>query len=361
MIVRISRLSALVRSTLFALSLVTIAAAQAPATVSAPTEAPSASTTIFDRVALIGASATAGFGVHVDAIGADGVSREMHGADLGDVLRAACMRPVVLSRYGTMWFFNDPLGTGQSQIDRVLRFKPSCVLGVDFLFWYGYGSINAHGEALTEESQRLELLEVGLAQLDRVVSTGVPVVVGDFPDMHESVGKMLRARQMPSNESLSKLNQRLVAWAATRPNVRVLHLSTLAPTLDRGDPIEIRGRTWSKDADGALLQRDRLHPTFIGAMAMLASACELAETCAPSAANTTPVFVACDETLCFDPAKVTERFLTHVRNGRQRDRAVAPPAATTPDESKPEESKPGDSKPSEVAPPTHPATPPAAD
>jgi len=288
------------------------------ATQSRPDTAPP-TVSIFDRVGLIGASATAGFGVRVDAVAEDGVSREIHGADLGDVFRAACLRPSLLSRYGTMFFFMDPLGTGRSEVDRVLRFKPTCVIAVDFLFWYGYGAINAEGKPLRNEDERLALLEVGLAQLDRVATTGVPVVVGDFPDMKDAVGKMLSASQMPAAETLTTLNARLAKWASTRTNVRVLHLSTLTPILDRGEPLTIRGRVWSKKGDGALLQRDRLHPTFIGAMAMLAKACELAESCAVPQGTAAPVVVACDESLCFEPTKVRERFLTQVREGRRRD------------------------------------------
>lgn len=306
-------------------------AAKIPEKTAASDTAP-ATVSIFDRVGLIGASATAGFGVRVDALGADGVSREIHGADLGDVFRAACVRPATLSRYGTMFFFMDPIGTGRSEVDRVLRFKPTCVLAVDFLFWYGYGAVNAQGTPLRNEDERLALLEVGLAQLDRIVETGVPLVVGDFPDMHEAVGKMLSKEQMPATKTLEQLNARLAKWASTHPNVRVLHLSTLAPSLDRGDPIEIRGRVWSKKADGALLQSDRLHPTFAGAMAMLAKACELAEICATRDGGSAPVFTACDETMCFEPSKVTERFLAQVREGRRaKDKASTPkPPAEAP-------------------------------
>ncbi|MBX3355717.1 MAG: hypothetical protein KF724_08465 [Phycisphaeraceae bacterium] len=279
----------------------------------------------YERVGLIGASATAGFGVRVDAVGEDGVSREIHAADLGDVFLAASQRPVTISRFASLWFFNDPLSTGRGAIDRMLAFKPTCVFAVDFLFWYGYGSTNAQGRRLENEEQRLGLLEVGLSELDRIVKTGIPVVVGDFPNMEASVGRMLRAEQLPKRETLERLNARLHEWAKTRPNVRVLPLSTLVPSLETGQSVDIRGRAWSKANDGELIQRDRLHPTFAGAMAMLAKACELMDLCVASdgdgntsSATVETTVTVCDETLCFEPVKLRERFIQQVREGRRR-------------------------------------------
>jgi len=295
----------------------------APAARDAKTTMPEATHShLFDRVGLIGASATDGFGVRVEGVAADGVSKEIHSADLGDVFNAACRRPVTLSRYASLFFYSDPLNTGQRAVDRLLRFQPTCVIAVDFLFWYGYGTIGADGGALRSEDDRLALLEIGLTQLDRLAQTGVPIVVGDFPDMREAVGKMLSDAQMPAPKTLQRLNERLSAWASTRPNVRVLTLSTLTPALEHGQPIEIRGRMWSKANDGALLQLDRLHPTFIGSMAMLAKACELAETCAragTSDASVAPaaMVVACDDSLCFEPTLLKERFLENMRAGRR--------------------------------------------
>lgn len=285
------------------------AATDAAGAARAEASSPVASRPTFSRVGLIGASATAGFGVRLDATAPDGVSKEIHGADLGDLMLAASSEPMIVSRLGSMWFFNDPVNIGRGQIDRLLRFDPTCVLGVDFLFWYGYGSRNLRGERMRNEDERLELLEEGLRQLDRAVELGVPVVVGDFPDMRGAIGRMLSPAQVPAPETIARLNARVAEWVAARPTVRLLPLSSLVPRLDEGEEVVIRGRTWSKSKDGPSVQRDRLHPTFIGALALAAAATEMAETCAPDG--------VCG-TLSFDPDLVVPRFLEQVRAGRQR-------------------------------------------
>jgi len=282
-----------------------------------PAVAPAAPTTLetFRRVGLIGASATAGFGVRLDTTTPDGSAKEVHAADLGDVLRAACSEPIVISRFGSIYFYDDPLGTGPREIDRVLRFGPTCVIGVDFLFWYGYGFRNIRGEPMRDESERLELLEEGLRQLDRVVQLGVPVVVGDFPDMSDSIGRILQAAQVPAKPTLVRLNARLAEWAATRSNVRVLHLSSLVPRLESGESLIIRGAPWSREQYGTTLQRDRLHPTFMGCVALMASACELAETCTSDG--------VCGK-FSFDRETLIPRFLEAKRRGRGASNTPVP-------------------------------------
>ncbi len=301
---------------------------------------------IFRRVGLIGASATAGFGVRVDAPAADGAPREILATDLGDLLLASCSKPIVVSRHGSIFFFSDPLNTGRSEVDRVLRFKPTVVIGVDFFFWYGYGTANIRGLPLANEDERLELLEEGLRQADRVVALGVPVVLGDFPDMRDSIGRLLSREQVPQQKTLARLNARIAEWASTRPNVRILHLSHLVPTLDGGDSVVIRGRTWNCGQDGAIVQRDRLHPTLVGCLAMLSAACELAETCTPDGTCST---------LDFDPATCTPRLVERLRGGRNR--ATRPNAASDPSAADPAPRE-GPANPAPAGAP--PATPPAS-
>lgn len=275
-------------------------------------------TTLFSRVGLIGASATAGFGVLVDDPTSD--PSLLHGADMGDILIASCSEPILVSRLGSVFFYADPLATGRGAIDRMLRFKPSVIVGVDFLFWYGYGTMNAKGGTLRREEERFDLLEEGLRQADRIVALGVPVVLGDFPDMHDSIGRMLSPEQVPEPATLARLNERVLEWASTRPNVRILPLSTLVPLLDRGASIMLRGRIWSRGVDGGILQDDRLHPTLTGSMALATAACELAEQCSRDG--------AC-RTLEIDPDRTKERLLETRRRERLL-RTASPPGADPP-------------------------------
>jgi hypothetical protein len=52
--------------------------------------------------------------------------------------------------------------------------------------------------------------------------------------------------------------------------VAVVPLARLVAELRSGKPFEAGRRTWSEAADGALIQRDQLHPTFVGSLALLA-------------------------------------------------------------------------------------------
>src|SRR5262249_6327212 len=74
--------------------------------------------------------------------------------------------------------------------------------------------------------------------------------------------------QVPPPQSLRKLNERLRSWAAAHPSVVVVPLADLVARLHSGKDVEIRGNRWSGDALAGLVQRDRLHPTFEGAIAL---------------------------------------------------------------------------------------------
>ncbi len=230
-----------------------VAVFAAPATAQAPDP--------LARVVTVGASLTAGFGSWLP---------------LRDVLQAALPddAPRIRSHHDVM-FFSRPTTIGQRQIDRALAAKPTLVVAADFLFWYGYGYQWVREEPepnhirfrrpTGEESAklRLEKLEIGLAQLDRVPC---PIVVGDFPNMAGAHPWMIRPAQIPEASTLAKLNARVRAWAAERPRV---HLLPLASSVDR-----LRAGEWvvtppggttpvSLDATSAL-QWDRLHPTRLG-------------------------------------------------------------------------------------------------
>jgi hypothetical protein len=226
--------------------------------------------TLFDRVHIIGASASAGFGVRAP-VPADHPGRAT-AMPLARIAKAARAEGGTVSGDATSLFFSSPLATGRAQVDAVveMRAKPTLVLGVDYLFWFTYGALNADRARITDESQRLALLEIGLANLDRIVALGVPVAVGDLPNMSAAVGRMLSKAQMPRQETLDAANARIRAWAAERPLVTIVPLAALLKKLETGEPFRAGSRTWSAKADGPLIQADQLHATFAGTVALLA-------------------------------------------------------------------------------------------
>lgn len=226
--------------------------------------------TLFNRVHIIGASASAGFGVRAP-VPPDHSGRAT-AMPLARIAQAARAEGGTVTGDATSLFFSSPLATGRAQVDAVveMRAKPTLVLGVDYLFWFTYGALNADRARITDESQRLALLEIGLANVDRILALGVPVAVGDLPNMSAAVGRMLSKAQMPKQETLDAANARIRAWAAERPLVTVVPLAALLKQLEAGEPFRAGSRTWSAKADGPLIQADQLHATFVGSVALLA-------------------------------------------------------------------------------------------
>jgi hypothetical protein len=235
--------------------------------------------------------------------------------------RASRLEPLSLARIGSAarlgagevtgdasgFFFLDPEGNGREQVDALLAMdpRPTVVLAPDFLFWFTYGAVGAGRRPVRVESQRIALLGEGLRILDRVADAGIPIVVGDLPDMSAAVGKMLSRAQMPARETLDRANEEIRAWAARRPRVALLPLGRLVSDLRAGKPFQAGRRTWDAAVDGALIQRDDLHPTFEGSVALLARAEQAANdrflgARQPNAPGAPAAFE-------HDPAKVAER------------------------------------------------------
>lgn len=265
---------------------------------------------LYRRIAVVGASASAGFGIFIkpdrtlqtDSQRTSTASQKPAprgpapiGLNLAEILRCAVppvdsanptVRCVTLN-YSSGFFFLAPGSTGRSQIGRVLALKPTLMLGLDFLFWYVYGNSTAADPptAMKTGAERIANLELGLAELDRVVSAGVPLVIGDISDMHDAIGKMLSKSQVPDAETIAKANERINAWVRERPTVRILSLSQVLKELKAGGTITLAGTAWNPAEFGPLLQNDQLHPTFAGAVIIVAGLIDLAQQNDASTAN----------------------------------------------------------------------------
>jgi hypothetical protein len=249
----------------------------------AAAEAPS----LLSDVWFIGASATAGFGVVTQV---ENHAPSVLAVPLAASFAGATTATTRVHDLGSPFFFMSPGRTGRTQVDRAVDAKASLIVGVDFLFWYVYGTESASGERMLDESARLRNLETGLSQLDRF-DAGTPLVIGDLPDMHRAVGKMLSRAQMPKPETLTKANERIKEWAAKRPKAAVVSLAEIVPALNGKQPILAGGITFDP-AKGALIQSDELHPTFRGSLAL---GLRVADAINASFAKETPVAIAADE------------------------------------------------------------------
>jgi len=250
------------------------------------TAAPAAETSVAKatplRIAVIGASASAGFGCSWRETRDDG---DYGGSfRLADMLKFACPDlQIVTTDAASGFFFLAPIENGAEAAKRARKFKPDCVVALDFLFWYCYGDDGPEGGALRAESDRLIKLEKGLAEL---ATFNVPIVVGDIPDMSRAVGKMLSARQMPSPDTLAKANERFLAWVKERTNVRVVPLARMQRQLMEESALEIGADRLVATKDAPLLQRDELHPTPQGLAGLAcAVAIEMKSAAAPTSAT----------------------------------------------------------------------------
>ena len=295
-----------------------VSAATPPATPPAPIVAGH----LYDRIAVVGASASDGFGVsvRVDAPPVDLTAPVDPNAkpnvakkptpvqlNLSDVLRYAAKtttdgttsQRVIMHHYSSGFFFTNPGPIGQGEIYRALKIKPTLVLGLDFLFWYVYGTVTADGKPMTTGADRFSNLELGLEQLDRIVNAGIPLVIADIADMHDAIGKMLSENQVPDIDTIEKVNTRIMEWVKARPLVKIMLLSQILETLKKGGSIDLAGKSWNPAELGALLQDDQLHPTFAGTVVIAAGLIDLAKSNDPS---TPPPFD-------FDPKLIRKRVL----------------------------------------------------
>lgn len=223
--------------------------------------------TKIEKIAVIGASASAGFGI-VEKIMISEDATQLQAVSLTDVLKKASQgEEVVVLDLSSGGFFARPIRYGQASVTRANEWNADLVVGIDFLFWFLYGSGDLNGDAITDESARLTKLEEGLRQLGELKA---PLIVGEVPDMSPAVGKMLIKSQMPDLKTIEAANKRIHEWAETRPNVGVLPLFDLITSLRSGKPFEIGKHHWDPSKEGVeLILPDRLHPSLEGLVALL--------------------------------------------------------------------------------------------
>jgi len=230
-----------------------------------------------DRIVILGASMSCGFGVRMRTTAPDGQPLSMR-VNLAQLIATASGRSdLVAADLSTQVYFTDPGRIAARTAKQALAARPDLVLALDWIFWNGYGLQGPAGPA-RDCTDRQALLEAALSHLEPLVASGVPLVLGDFPDMHSAIGGgMIAASMVPDPACLAQLNRRLAAWAKPHPNVAILSLSNVVQATLSDRPVLAQGREWSKATLGTLMQRDRLHPTLAGTMAVLAAALDQAD------------------------------------------------------------------------------------
>ena len=227
-------------------------------------EASSESPERIRKIAAVGASATDGFGITVMRESAFGLIPS--GWSLAKSIRASSDNSVVMSDLGSGLFFLTPHRFGESFMQRAIRANPDLLLAVDFLFWFSYGTIGVDNSIMKTPGERMKMLEVGLDLLDQYDG---PIIVGNIPDMSQAIGRMLSRNQVPGPRTLEKLNARIQTWVDERPRAHLFPLAGLMEQLKTGTPFSIGDQTWTTENLEKVLQRDRLHPTIEGQVALI--------------------------------------------------------------------------------------------
>jgi hypothetical protein len=275
------------------------------------------------RVVVMGASVSDGFGVRLRATLPDG-TRPTSRVDLADLIEAAARGgDIQVESLASETYFMQPEATARRTVAAALEAKPTLVIAIDWLFWNAYGTRGVAGKPLRTCEDRMTLLETALTRLDQLAHAGVPIVVGDLPDMKGAIGGgMLLQPMVPSGECLKQLNDRVKAWSRAHPNVVIVPVSELVRCTQAGDPVTACGQVWSQARLGPLIQNDRLHPTLVGSMAVLAVAIDGAQRVTGQ-----PVAQRFD----LDPEAVRRKLLQRIADEAGKSRPTTPsstPAAT---------------------------------
>ena len=202
---------------------------------------------LFQRIVLLGASATAGFD-ESELLGGPKTAQYRF-ANYVEAALTGPHEPVAVQASALLFF--QPEAVMEKQVAATVAAKPTLVVGLDALFWFCYGA------GLSAE-QRAARFEAGLRLLARL---DAPLVIGDLPDASRAVGGMLGATDMPDAATLARCNERLIAWAAGRKNVTVFPLARIMAAAAANEEITLTGHTWEQGKSAALIRADHLHPS----------------------------------------------------------------------------------------------------
>ncbi|MBW8863953.1 MAG: hypothetical protein JF609_03335 [Verrucomicrobia bacterium] len=211
-----------------------------------------AADSVWQRVVVIGASASGGFVLSEPFGGTETTRCKLH-----YYLDAAIITPhAPLKNFGTAMFFLSPDALAVQQVESATNSHPTLVVAVDFLFWFCYGVENS-------DAARAQHFETGLKLLEQI---HCPLIIGDIPDASSATNSgIIGPDQVPDGASLRAANDRLKKWAASHPQVTIVPLAEFMRAVKADEAIKLHTTTLPAGSTRALLQGDGLHPTPRGA------------------------------------------------------------------------------------------------
>jgi hypothetical protein len=195
-----------------------------------------------DRIAIVGASVSVGFG----------------GTPFGDAFAAAAPRSKVES-YANLYLFRDPIGESQLQADKAIAYAPTAVVALDFLFWDLYGSPDA--------DWRQQALASALANLERIRANDAWIVLGDIPYITTAAEWMLPKERVPAPAKVTEFNAEIAAWASGRDRVLLIPFASWSAPLVGNSDVELA--PGERVQARSLLSIDGLHANPLGVWYLL--------------------------------------------------------------------------------------------
>ena len=215
---------------------------------------------ILHRVAITGASVTSGWGVTTPPIRGD---LGAYPVNFKHIMEGMILVPhEEIGFFGDLMFFRTSRTNAESYVQQIIDFNPTLVIGIDFLFWFGYGSVPFGSDVA---KYRMDRLNFALDLLDTI---DAPLIIGDLPDVREAVGRMLSTSQVPDEKLLQTLNDRIYEWAKHKRSVLLLPAYEYWKRMMQDEEITIFGYTWPAGSREKLLQNDMLHTTLEGTVAV---------------------------------------------------------------------------------------------
>ena len=206
----------------------------------------------WQRVVMIGASASAGF-VFSEPFGGTNTAK----CKLSRYVDAAIIagHPAMTNLSSALVFLN-PETFEPAQVANATNDHPTLIIAVDFMFWFCYGEAGS-------DAERAQRFEQGLKLLDKF---SCPLVVGDIPDASYATNTgIISPEQVPSETARHAANKRLREWAASHRNVSVIPLADFMRAAMSNEAIALRQQVLPAGKTHSLLQSDQLHPTPRGA------------------------------------------------------------------------------------------------
>jgi hypothetical protein len=210
-----------------------------------------------ERVAVTGASVTAGYGLITPPIKCNFGGYPINLKHIVDAMILAPHEEVAY--FGDSMFFAHPVVSGKEIIEKISAYDPTLIIAVDYLFWFAYGDVGLSGE-----EYRIKKFNEGLSCLENVKSD---LLIGNIPDVHKAIGRVLSASHVPTVETIQKMNRMLNLWVLLHQNVTVLDVYTLYGALLDDAAIKTDTFTWPAGSKEKLLQSDLLHMTLEGTVA----------------------------------------------------------------------------------------------